>query len=108
MIEKIETMGGDIVEIDFNPETNLPRVPENFFWRIRFGAFRSIEIELRKTTRWSSVRVDYATTTIPEIEWVKQVAGRIWYEFYKNNEQDLKIREFASRYCGDYPPKLLG
>lgn len=107
MIEKIETMGGAIVEIDFNPETNLPRVPENFFWRICFGVFRSIEIELHKTTRWGSVRVEYATTTIPEIEWVKQVAGRIWYEFYKNNEQALKIREFASQYCGDYPPKLL-
>lgn len=108
MIEKIETRGGDIVEIVFDPETNLPKVPENFFWRICFGEFRSIEIELRRTTRSGSVRVEYATTTTPEIEWVKQVAGQIWYEFYKNNEQALKIREFASQYCGDYPPQGVG
>ena len=105
MFEKVELKNGDIVEIDFDIETNLPKLPEGYFWRITSGDFNSIDVKLRKKRRWGSTRIDYFITDTPEIWWVRIMAGRILYDFYQTYQHRLNLQEFASKWYGDYPPK---
>jgi len=104
MIERIELRDGEIVEIDFDIETNLPKLPVDYFWRIKSRDFGGIDVELRKKNRWGSTRIDLAITNNPNIMWVRVSAGRLWYAFHQRNKHRLDLQEFA-KYYGDYPPK---
>ena len=105
MFEKIDLKNGDIVEIDFDIETNLPKLPKGYFWRIKPGDFGSVDVQLRKRGRWGSSPIDYCITDTLEIEWIRVLAGRIWYDFNQKNKHRLAHQEFASKWYGDYPPK---
>lgn len=104
MFEKVELKTGEIVEINFDIETNLPKLPEGYFWRITSRDFNGIAVELRKKRRWGSTLIDYLITDTPEIWWVRVMSGRILYAFHQRNKHRLDLQEFA-KYYGDYPPK---
>lgn len=90
---------------DIDIETGLPKLPENFFWRVREGSLSTDRVELRKKLRFGSVKVDsrvaryYADdgAVLDPRDEILRLAKRIFGEF----------NDPWTEYRGDYPPKSL-
>lgn len=88
-----------------DPATNLPELPENYFWRIKLCtnpfSSQSLEIQIRKKILFYSAEQDSMYCNEDRIPyWAKYLA----VNFYS----DLNRHKGFDRLLGDYPPKKLG
>lgn len=94
-----------------SPETGLPVVPADYFWRLRSNTFGlTWTLELRKKTRWGSRR-RRDCTVLPSDETAQFRTTDDWEHYIRVEAAELWQYEFddlsGSRYLGDYPPKRL-
>lgn len=93
-------------DIEVDPSTGLPLLPEGYFFRVakyRFGE-SNLEVHLRKKTRFGSTML-YSRDTVgltPELT-LKQTITQLAERIYRLYREDLEIEALI----GDYPPKRL-
>lgn len=98
--------------MNIDPDTNLPQLPEGYFWRVRNAdSMGDVKVSLRKRMALGSRSVGhgYAFGRLYShcgitAEKIQQAAVLIYLEWEQKGEDRIAYNEFA----GDYPPKRLG
>lgn len=86
-------------DIEFDDDTNLPKVSKGYFWRVKPCDYGDLRVQLREKRWIGSVWVDYSFTGGVTKEAIRHAACRV---ILKQRE-----RNFVESVVGDYPPKKL-
>lgn len=102
----------DVWGNDVDPETNLPVVPEGYFWRVKKDmnplSYFDLTVQLRRKWRLFPVETQPVRGSGSEAKvWgeIQQAAGYIIYEQRIRDTVLQGTKNRHKKFVGDFPPK---
>lgn len=95
--------------MNIDPNTNLPELPEGYFWRITRWTSESsqwdLQVKIRKRLLGGLLSWGVASTLTRSTVWsIQQDAKQLADKFHERHNRLPGRKQFV----GDYPPKRLG
>jgi hypothetical protein len=103
------------MKYEIDPETNLPKLPKNHFWRVK-RSYGSNRVEIRRNLLFGSYCVQWTSlfdTTLRSMG-LLWAANIVWDQLYNPQPEPEKKKPTPTpkttaptHLYGDYPPKKL-